>query len=167
MMATISLIVAVTNNGVIGRENDMPWHLPADLAYFKRVTSGHPVIMGRKTHESIGRALPNRTNIVITRQPDYVGHGEIVVSSGLSEAIALAQMEDREEIFIIGGGQIFADALSLADRVYRNRIDTTIDGDTFFPDLGMEWQLMSSESHPADERNVFALNFEVWSKKSD
>ncbi|MFC4158905.1 dihydrofolate reductase [Chitinimonas lacunae] len=129
-MPLISLIAAVARNGTVGRDNAMPWHLPADLRYFKSVTSGHPVVMGRKTFDSIGRPLPNRHNIVITRQIDWQVEGITVVHS-LEEALAAAGPAD--EIFIMGGGQIYAQALPLADRLYLTEIDADFEGDAFFP----------------------------------
>ena len=127
----ISLIVAHDKNRVIGYENKMPWHLPGDLQYFKEMTMGKPIIMGRKTFESIGRPLPGRRNIVITRNPQYDAEG-IELALSLDEAIKLAG--DVEEIMIIGGQQIFTESLSLADRLYITEIDHEFEGDTFFPE---------------------------------
>ena len=126
----ISLIVAHDENRVIGYENDMPWHLPGDLQYFKKTTMGKPVIMGRNTFESIGKPLPGRRNIIITRNASYVAEGAEIVSS-LEEAIAL--VKDVEEIMIIGGQQIFDLALPLADRLYITHIHHAFKGDTYFP----------------------------------
>ncbi|GEK34173.1 dihydrofolate reductase [Kurthia sibirica] len=127
----ISLIVAHDKNRVIGLNNQMPWHLPGDLAYFKRMTMGKPIIMGRNTFESIGRPLPGRKNIIITRNKNYEAQGASVVHS-LTEAIDLAQNE-HDEIMIIGGQQIFTEALPLADRLYVTLIDHEFEGDTYFP----------------------------------
>lgn len=137
----ISLIVAHDKNRVIGYENKMPWHLPGDLQYFKKVTMGKPVIMGRKTFESIGRPLPGRRNIIITRNPDYSAEGIEVVGS-VDEALAL--VSDVEEIMIIGGEQIFTQCLPLADRLYITIIHHEFEGDTYFPTYE-GWHLVSSE----------------------
>jgi dihydrofolate reductase len=126
----ISLIVAMAHHHVIGKDNAMPWHLPADLKHFKAITSGHPVIMGRKTFESIGKALPNRRNIVISRQTDYMAADAEVVNS-LEAALNL--VKDQEEIFVIGGAQIFKEALPLSQKMYITYIDMNLEGDTFFP----------------------------------
>lgn len=131
MKPKISIIVAVAGKKrVIGKRGALPWYIPAELKRFKEITTGHPIIMGRKTHESIGRALPGRTNIVITRDPNYQAEGCIVVHS-LDEAIKVAK---EKEIFIIGGGQIYEQALPRADKLYLTYIEKQIEGDVFFPD---------------------------------
>ena len=158
----ISIIVACTENNVIGRENDMPWHLPADLKHFKAITTGHPIIMGRKTYESIGRPLPKRRNLVITRNPDFK-HDGLEIYSSLEEAIKNCQTED--ECFITGGGQIYKMAMDIADRIYRTRIHTTIDGDTFFPEINQDqWLMYKKEFRPADEKNEHDLSFEYYDR---
>ncbi len=142
-MAIISLLVAVSDNGLIGRDNQLPWHLPADLKRFKRLSLGKPVLMGRKTWESLGRPLPERRNIVITRNRDYRAPGAEVTGS-LEEAIRLAG--DAEEIMVIGGAEIFRLALPLADRMYYTHVHTVMDGDTFFPPVDWsEWQPVHEE----------------------
>ncbi len=150
MIFLISLIVAHDENRVIGYENDMPWHLPGDLAYFKRTTMGKPIVMGRKTFESIGKALPGRLNIVITTQADYDAENIVTVSS-LEEAIQVASAQS-EEIMIIGGGKIFKSALPLADRLYITQINHTFNGDTYFPEyFSKGWkEISSSEEQRAD-----------------
>jgi len=146
----ISLIVAHDENNVIGLNNAMPWHLPGDLAYFKRTTMGKPMIMGRKTFESIGKPLPGRTNIVITRDEKYAREGIVIVHS-LEEALAQAKKES-EEIMIIGGEQIFRMTLSMADRLYVTKIEKQYEGDTFFPSYDEEWQVVSqSEVNVTDD----------------
>lgn len=128
----ISIIVAIAGkNRVIGKKGGLPWHIPDELKRFKEITMGHPIIMGRITHESIGRVLPGRVNIVITREPNYKALGCIVVHS-LDEA--LRQTKGADEVFIIGGGQIYSEALPLADKLYLTYIDKEIEGDVFFPD---------------------------------
>ncbi|AYC29445.1 dihydrofolate reductase [Paenisporosarcina cavernae] len=137
----ISLIVAHDPNRVIGRENKMPWHIPEDLAYFKKMTLNKPVIMGRKTFESIGRALPNRENIVVTRNKELViPHVKVVHS--LQDAVETAEKMEKE-VMVIGGEQIFRFALPLADRLYITFIQTSFTGDTYFPAYGDEWKLVS------------------------
>lgn len=134
----LCLIVAQAENRAIGKDNQMPWHLPEDLQYFKRVTMGKPVIMGRKTFESIGRALPGRTNIVVTRQTDWHANGVQTVAS-LEAAIDLATAASTDEIMIIGGAQIYRAALPLVERIYLTQVHDSFDGDAFFPQLGPEW----------------------------
>ena len=129
----ISLIAALSENRVIGKAGSLPWHLPGDFRRFKERTLGHVIIMGRKTHESIGRPLPGRTNIVVTRDPARQIPGCIVVAD-LEEALAKARESEREEIFIIGGGQIYAEALAMADRLYLTLVHAIMDGDAFFPE---------------------------------
>jgi dihydrofolate reductase len=139
----ISLIVAMAHDRVIGKDNGMPWHLPADLKHFKAITSGHPVIMGRKTFESIGKALPNRRNIVVSRHAEYIAPGAEVVGS-LESALNL--VHDHKEIFVIGGAQLFTQALPLAEKMYLTYIDLHVEGDTFFPEWDhAQWQETSRE----------------------
>jgi dihydrofolate reductase len=158
------MIAAVAHGRVIGKEGVMPWHMPADLRYFKRVTLGHHIIMGRKTFESFGaKPLPKRVNVVITRNADYVPEG-IRLVHGLGEALSLVSAAGETEAFIIGGGTIYREALPLADRIYLTRISTEVDGDTFFPELDRSWSLHSSEPHLADDANPFDYVFEVWTR---
>ena len=161
----ISMIVAAAENNVIGIDNKLPWHLPADMQFFKRTTNGHPIIMGRKSYEALGKPLPNRTNIVITRQTDYKPEGTIVVSSP-EEALETAVEYNKEEIFIIGGGNIYQTMLSLANRVYLTRIHTEVEGDAYFPELpAYEWELTQAERHEADEKHKYAFTFQTWDRK--
>lgn len=140
----ISIIVAIAHNNVIGAGNSLIWHISEDLRRFKAITTGHPVIMGRKTYESIGRPLPNRTNVVITRQADFAVEGCTVVHS-LQEASAL--FPENEELFIIGGGQIYAEALPLAKRLYLTEVDADYEGDTYFPQWDQsEWNLIEKDT---------------------
>ncbi|WP_276346514.1 dihydrofolate reductase [Daejeonella sp. JGW-45] len=159
---TISLIVAVDENNGIGKDNQLPWHLPADLKHFKTLTTGHPILMGRKTFESIGKALPNRRNIVISRQEGYTAEGADAVSS-LQEAFLLC--EGEEEVFIIGGAQIFEHSLSLADVIYLTVIHHRFDADTFFPKIDKKaWKEVESSSHQPDEKNKYSYTFIKYSK---
>ena len=144
----ISLIVAVAENGVIGRDGDLPWRIPADLKFFKDTTTGHPIVMGRKTHQSIGRALPGRKNIVVTRDPDFVGD-DIDVVGDLEAALAAAG--DADEVMVIGGAQIYALALSRATRIYLTEVHIAADGDTRFLPLDEGgWQETARVEHPAE-----------------
>lgn len=145
-MACVALIVAVSRNGVIGRDGDLPWHLPEDLQHFKRLTLGKPIIMGRLTWESIGRPLPGRTNIVISRTPDYEAPGaEVVPSFEAALAHASPLVDADGEIMIIGGAQIYRAALPLADRIYRTRVGVDVVGDTVFPELdSADWRVLES-----------------------
>lgn len=161
----ISMIAAMAHDRVIGKDNQMPWHLPADLAHFKRVTLGKPVLMGRKTFESIGRPLPGRRNLVISRNPDYQAEGIEVVGS-VEAALALLAGSSVEELMVIGGGHLYAEMLPSADCLYLTRIDLVVEGDTRFPvfDDG-QWQRVDCESHPADVKNPHPYSFETWQRR--
>ncbi|MGY8771410.1 MAG: dihydrofolate reductase [Pirellulales bacterium] len=159
----ISLIVAQSENRVIGRNGDMPWRLSSDLKRFKSITMGHHIVMGRKTYESIGRLLPGRTTVIITRQADYQVEGAVIADS-LESAITKAAGDD--ELFIVGGGQIYASSLTQANKIYQTRVHTEInDGDTFFPEVDWtHWNKIHSEDIAADEKNDFETTFEVWQR---
>jgi len=161
----VSVIVAASENNVIGRDNQLPWNLPADLKYFKQTTMGKPIIMGRKTFESVGRPLPGRPNIVITRQADYSREG-LIVTGSIQEALNAAKGFGIDEVFITGGSDIIAQALpSLVQRVYLTRVHTDVEGDAYFPVLPKEqWKLVCSKPHPADEKHAYAFTFEIWEK---
>ncbi|UXI01009.1 type 3 dihydrofolate reductase [Photobacterium sp. TY1-4] len=154
----ISMIAAMAHDRVIGKNNAMPWHLPADFAWFKQATLGKPVVMGRKTFESIGRPLPGRHNIVISRNPDFQADGVTVVND-IAAAKAAAGAVD--ELMIIGGGAIYTACLAQADRLYLTFIDVEVTGDTRFPDWGEGWQEVHSESHAADEKNAHDMRFVI------
>jgi len=159
----VSLIVAVSENGVIGKDNDLIWHLPKDMRFFKETTMGHHVIMGRKNFESIPhkyRPLPDRTNIVITRQTDYKAEGCVVVNS-VEAALGIAKKKGDTEPFIIGGGQIYKLALeaNLVDKIYLTKVHHTFDGDTFFPELNSDWEEMEKIDHKADEKHKYNYDF--------
>lgn len=167
-MTVLSMIVATADNNIIGKDNDMPWHLPADLAYFKKVTLGKPIIMGRKTYESIGRPLPGRRNIVISRDSAYSAKGIDTVTS-VEQALALVDgsngSEAVEEIMVIGGGAIYRHCLASADRLYITHIKAAIDGDTHFPDYADgSWQKTASELRPSDEKNAHDLDFCIYNR---
>lgn len=154
----IALIVAMAQQRVIGKDNDMPWHLPADLAHFKETTLGKPIIMGRKTFASIGRPLPGRTNVIMSRDQQYAPAGVTVVASPEE---ALAKVSDAEEVMVIGGEQIFELFLPLADTLYLTFIDADLEGDTWFPDWQQygQWQECSRVHRDADAKNAYALDF--------
>ncbi len=160
---TISLIVAAANNDVIGSGGDLPWHLPDDLRNFKRLTLGKPVVMGRKTYESIGRPLPDRRNIILTRDPSFEAPGCEVVAS-IDEA--LERVADAHEVMIIGGGEIYSAFLPMAKKVYLTRVFADVEGDTLFAPLDeSEWQMTSSDSHPADADHDYAFDTMLFERR--
>lgn len=160
---TITLIVAASENNAIGINNQMPWHLPNDFKYFKRNTIEHSVLMGRKTFDAIGKALPDRRNIVITRNANFQGE-DIDVANSIQEALLYCR--DEREVFIIGGANIYQQALPLANKVLLTRVHTTIQGDAFFSELSSEeWELVSAEPHQADDKHTFDYTFEVYNRK--
>jgi dihydrofolate reductase len=159
----ISLILAASENNMIGDSSSpnhaLPWDLPNDLAHFRAITKGKPIIMGRKTHEFIGRVLPGRANIVVTRDSSRIMEGAVAASS-IEEAIHLAKADMPAEVFVAGGGEIYRQALPLADKVYMTRVHAQVEGDTTFPDLDpRDWQLMTSERHEPDEAHQYAYTF--------
>jgi dihydrofolate reductase len=158
-------IVACSSNRAIGRDNQIPWYLPADLSYFKKVTSGHCIIMGRKTYESIGRPLPKRVNIVISRNKEFKPEGVLVFSSFL-EAIQYASKEVNRDIFVIGGGEIYRQALAVSSKIFYTEVDTEIiDATVFFPEIATsEWTLLSEEFHQKDEHNPYNYTFKVYER---
>ncbi|MDO8483210.1 MAG: dihydrofolate reductase [bacterium] len=163
----ISIIVAASENNVIGNGNKIPWRMPRDQKYFAAVTRGHTVIMGRNTYESImgslGKPLPDRVNIVVTRNLDFKAAGCTVVHS-LEEALKISPK--NEEAFVIGGSQLYAEALPKANKIYRTLIHTTLDGDAFFPTLPTsDWQLETSKLEPKDDKNPFDATYEVYTRK--
>lgn len=159
----ISLIVAASTNGVIGADGGLPWHLPDDFRYFRQTTMGSPIIMGRRTWESIGRPLPGRLNIVLTRSEDLCAVGAIVVRS-VDDALAAAG--DVDEVFVIGGGEIYSLFLDRASRIHLTRVDARVEGDTRFPALDpTDWQLTSAEAHAADERHAYSFEFRVYDRR--
>lgn len=163
----ISTIVAVAKNNVIGKDNDIPWYLPADLKYFKKVTTGHHIVMGRKCYESIGRPLPKRTNVVVTRNPFFIATG-CLVTHNVAEAVELAEANGEEEVFIIGGGQIYEIALPHVDRIYLTEVDLEVEGDIFFPEIDLKnWTLIEETKNEADEKNEYDYTFKILERKKD
>ena len=160
----LSLIVAMTRQGVIGRAGTLPWRLSADLRRFKALTMGHTIVMGRKTWDSLGRPLPGRTSFVLTRRTDFAAPPGVVIADNLADAVYMAAKDD-DEVFIIGGGEIFAEALHRADRLYVTWVEADVPGDTYFPAWDQaEWRLVESERHSADERNEYDTTFAVYDR---
>lgn len=159
----VSIIAAMDRDRLIGDRNRLPWHLPADLAHFKQVTMGKPIIMGRKTYESIGKPLPGRTNIVLTRSAEFHAEG-VVTASTLQQALDYAATED--EVMIIGGSTIYELALPRADRLYLTYVENSFEGDAWFPDFDPEqWHIIASEEHRADQKNSSAYRFVTYERK--
>ncbi len=159
----ISLIVAVARNGVIGVKGELPWHLPQDLAHFKRTTLGKPIIMGRKTHESIGRALPHRENIVVSRDPRLVAPGCRVAES-LDAALALC--EEEQEKVVIGGATLYAEALPRTEVLYLTRVHVDLVGDAFFPELDLsQWREITRREFEPDERHAHAFSITTLARR--
>lgn len=161
----VSTIVGFGNNREIGKNNDIPWYLPADLKYFKKITTGHPIIMGRKCFDSIGRALPNRTNIIVSRNPEFYIEGCILTHS-IDAALSVARQSGAEEAFIIGGGQIYQRGVPLSDKLYITEIDIDIpNADIFFPTIDYnQWKLIAEEKHDKDDKNAFDYCFKVYER---
>lgn len=158
----LSLIVAMAKNRVIGLDNKIPWHLPAELKLFKDVTMGHHIVMGRRTWESINRLLPGRTSVIVTRQADYRVPGALVVHS-LAEALAASAGD--EEVFVIGGAELFRESLARADRLHLTVVDAEPEGDTYMPPIDFStWRAVKSEHHAADERNPLAYDYTMYER---
>lgn len=158
----VSIVMAAAENGIIGRDGDLPWRLPADLAHFKRLTTRHAVIMGRKTWDSIGRPLPQRQNIVLTGDPAFTATGVEVVHS-LEQAMARVR---RKEAFVIGGGAIFTAALALAERVFLTLVHAEVEGDVFFPLKSLaDWRLISDDFRAADDHHEYAMSFREYARQ--
>lgn len=158
----VSIVVAVAENGGIGKDNQLLWHLPADLKHFKNITSGHSIIMGRKTYESIGKPLPNRRNMVITRNKSLYIEG---VETFYDIKDAIEECSGEQEVFIIGGAEIYKQSIGICDQIYLTTVHQDFPADAFFPKLeGSNWKEISSEFHKADEKNKFDYTFSVWSR---
>ena len=160
----LSLLVAADENNLIGKDNKLPWHLPADLKYFKNLTWGMPILMGRKTFDSIGKPLAGRKNMIITRNKDWQQEGVVVVYT-IDEAIEVAKKEDVKELFIIGGAEIFNTSITTADRIYLTRIHHSFEGDVYFPAISKEeWQLVKEVQGKKDEKNPYDFTFQTWER---
>ena len=161
----LSQVVAAADNNAIGKNNQLLWSLPNDTKFFKNTTWGMPVIMGRKTFESLGKPLAGRTNIVITSQQDWQPAGAHVVHD-IKDAMIVASNTDAKEVYVIGGGEIYKQTLPMTERIYLTRVHTVVDGDTFFPAIDeQDWELLSRLDFSADEKHAFAYSFEVWQRK--
>ena len=161
----ISAIYGVSDNGVIGKGNVIPWHLSADLKYFKKITMGHPVIMGRKSYLSIGKPLPGRTNIILTRNENFKADGCIVVHT-IESALDFAQKNKAQEVFIIGGGEIYRQSMPYWDKIYITEIEVEVEGDVFAPKVDWKkWQLVSAEYHTMDKKNPMNYTFKVYARR--
>lgn len=159
----ITVIAAVAENNALGKENQLIWHLPDDFKRFKAITSGHYIIMGRKTFESFPKRLPNRTHVIISRQPNYQPEGCIVVNS-LEKAIEACPK--TEEVFIIGGGEIYRQSIEVANKLDLTKVHASFEGDTYFPEINLtQWKLVFEEFHPKDERHDYAFTFQTYLKK--
>ena len=164
----ISLIVAASTNNAIGKDNKLLWHLPNDMKFFKNTTWGMPVVMGRKTFEALaGEPLPGRFNFVITRNANWdPGREKVKKAPDLPTALELADDTDCKETFVIGGGEIYKEAMSIADRIYMTRVHAVLEGDTFFPVIDeTQWTLISNLDFPTDEKHAYAYSFQLWEKK--
>jgi len=162
-MSRLSIIAAIANNGVIGKDNTLPWHLPADMAFFKKITTGHTIVMGRKNYQDIGRPLPNRRNIVLSRNPEFKAEGCEVVNS-FDEMLAIT--DDHEEVFIIGGAGLYVTALAIASRMLITKIAAEIKGDVYFPETSWhDWYEISREHYDADEKNKYAFDIVEYKRK--
>ena len=154
----LTLIAATSTNNALGKDNQLVWHLPDDFKRFKTLTSGHYIIMGRKTFESFPKPLPNRTHVIITRNKNYKAPGGCIVVSSLEKAIEICPK--NEEVFIIGGGEIYKQSIDIADKVELTRVHTTVDADTFFPEINPEkWEVIFEEEHTKDEKHAFDFTF--------
>lgn len=163
---TISFIAAASENNVIGNKGQLPWSLPDDLKFFKNTTWGFPIIMGRKTYDSFAKILKGRTNVVITRQADFTP-SDAIVTKTIDEAIHQASTLQTKEIFIIGGGEIFTQALPLANRIYITRVHQSFEGDALFPDFSTDssWEKVAEHYHEADAKHAVPFTFETWERK--
>ncbi len=160
----LSLVVAASTNNAIGLNNQLLWRLPNDTKFFKNITWAMPVIMGRKTLKSLGKPLPGRLNIVITRKADWKPEGATVVHS-IKDAINIAANENYKEAFVIGGGEIYKEAILIADRIYITRVDAVLNGDTYFPAIDKKiWRMVSEESFGPDEKHQYAYHFQLWER---
>ena len=159
----ITMIAAAGQNNELGKDNDLVWHLPDDFKRFKQLTTGHHIIMGRKTFESFPKPLPNRTHIVITRDTAYQKEGAVVVHS-IDEALIKSSSDDQP--FVIGGGEIYTLAMEIADVIELTRVHSSFEADTFFPEINIEkWELVSEVDHPSDDRHAYAFTYETWKRK--
>ncbi|ESU21130.1 dihydrofolate reductase [Flavobacterium enshiense DK69] len=157
----ITIVAAAAENNALGKDNDLIWHLPDDFKRFKQITTGHHIIMGRKTFESFPKPLPNRTHVIITRQENYKAPEDCLVVGSLEEAISICPKE--EDIFIIGGGEIYSQSMKIADKIELTRVFATFEADAFFPEIHLEeWKLTNEEFHPKDEKHAFDFSYQTY-----
>lgn len=161
----ISLVAAVADNLAIGKNNDLLWHLPADFKHFKTTTSGHYILMGRKTFESFPKPLPNRTHLIISRQLNYIVPENCFVFSNIDEAIAFAKSNEQEVVYVIGGGEIYKQTISIANELVLTHVKASFtDADAFFPELDQSWEIVEEISHKADEKNKYDFSIITYRK---
>jgi dihydrofolate reductase len=161
----LSLIVAASTNNAIGKNGQLLWSLPNDMKFFKDTTWGMTVIMGRKTFEALNKILPGRTNIVVTKQPDWKAEN-VWVAKDIDDAVQQAETTNCKEIFIIGGGEIYKQSMNIADRIYMTRVHAILEGDTFFPEIDeSKWELKTNVDFQPDEKHAYAYSFQTWEKK--
>ena len=163
--SSIAMVVAASTNNAIGKNNNLLWHLPNDLKFFKNITWGFPVIMGRKTFEILMKPLPGRISIVVTRQPNWKAEGAITATD-LKDAVKKGEATNAKQLYIIGGGEIYKQSMEIADTIYITRVHAVLEGDAFFPVIDeSKWELASNEDFPADDKHAFAYSFQVWKKR--
>lgn len=164
MGVSLSIVVAAANNNAIGKDNQLLWRLPNDMKYFKNVTWGMPVLMGRKTFESLGKALPGRKNIILTQQNGWKADGAIIVKN-FDDAVFLTKEMDVKELMVIGGGQLYKSAIERASRIHITRVDADFEADTFFPHIDPAiWKLVSKKDYEADAKHAYNYSFQVWER---
>ena len=161
----VGLVVASAENNAIGKNNQLLWHLPNDMKFFKNITWGMAVVMGRKTYESVDKPLPGRFNIVITRQADWKADG-VIIATDLNDALKKAAATNCNEVFVIGGGEIYKQAMEIADKIYITRVHASFEADTFFPEIEeSKWQLITNQDFEVDEKHKYAYSFQTWIAK--
>lgn len=161
----LSILVAISENGAIGRDGSLPWRLPDELKYVKKTTMGHTLLMGRKTYESVGRPLPGRTSIVVSRNPDYNPHPEVIVVPSFDAGLEAASERGESEVFVFGGESIYAEALPQADRLYLTRVHAQVDGDAWFPAFDpADWKLVHETPHAQDDRHPHAYTHQTYER---
>lgn len=162
----ISLVVAIAQNNAIGKDNDLLWHLPADFKHFKETTSGHFILMGRKTFESFPKSLPNRTHLIITRQKNYNVPDNCFAFASVNDALQFAQHQNQETVYVIGGGEIYKETISIANELVITHVNAVFeDADAFFPEITADWKMISEEFHKSDEKNNYDFTITVYHKQ--
>lgn len=163
---TVSLIVAASENNAIGKNNQLLWNLPNDLKFFKNTTWGFPIVMGRKTFESVNKPLPGRTNIVVTTNPDWNTEG-VISAANITDALKKGEETNSKQIFILGGGEIYKQSMDIADNIYITRVHAQLEGDTYFPVIDLnKWKMVSNQDFAADEKHAYNYSFQLWTKSN-